>query len=71
MIDRVVTDLIEQTRRQHRGALRPQSIDDVRALRPTLVAMSRWRSASTSALKRFLNEHLYRHEKKLAMMTDA
>ena len=66
MIGRVVTDLIEQTRRNIEDAA-PKSIHDVRQAGRTLVGMSGETETLHLGLKRFLNEHLYRHEKKLRM----
>ena len=66
MIDTVVTDLVEQTRR-NLDDTRPASIDDVRAAGKPLVAMSGPVHEQHLSLKKFLNEHLYRHEKKLEM----
>jgi len=66
MIGTVVTDLIEDTRRRIEQA-GPGSIDDVRNAGEPLVSMSAPVYEQHMALKRFLNRHLYRHEKKLAM----
>ena len=66
MIGTVVTDLIEETRRNIEQ-LAPASIDDVRAAGKPLVSMSEPVYKQHVALKRFLNRHLYRHEKKIAM----
>ena len=66
MINTVVTDLIDETQRRL-DAARPQSIDEVRKADKPLVAMSPAVFEQHMALKRFLNEHLYRHEKKLEM----
>ena len=66
MIDTVVTDLIENTQR-NLAAAGPQSIDDVRQLDKALVVLSPEIYEQHVALKRFLNKHLYSHEKKLAM----
>jgi len=66
MIGTVVTDLIEQTR-ANLDALAPQSIDDVRRAEKPVVAMSDAIREQHLGLKRFLNEHLYRHKKKLEM----
>lgn len=66
MIDTVVSDLIEQTRRNIEEA-RPASIDDVRKAGRPLVAMSDSIFEQHMSLKKFLNRHLYRHEKKLEM----
>ena len=66
MIGTVVTDLIEETRRQVEQVA-PASIDDVRDAGKPLVAMSEAVYGQHVALKRFLSRHLYRHEKKIAM----
>jgi len=66
MIGAVVGDLIEETRR-NLERVRPASIDEVRMQKRPLVAMSDSMYERHSALKRFLYEHLYSHEKKLEM----
>lgn len=66
MIGTVVTDLIENTKRNIEEA-GPASIDDVRQAGRALAGMSEEVHAQHLALKKFLNRHLYRHEKKLAM----
>ncbi len=66
MIDRVVTDLIEETRRRLDEA-RPDSIEAVRKADGPLLGFSDAVGKQHAALKRFLNKHLYQHEKKLAM----
>lgn len=66
MIDKVVTDLIDQTRRNIERAA-PTSIDDVRSAGTALVSMSNDVYAQHLGLKKFLNTHLYRHEQKLEM----
>ena len=66
MIGTVVTDLIEETRRRLEKE-RPKSIDDVRNAGEPLVSMSDRVYEQHVSLKRFLNEHLYRHEQKLEM----
>jgi len=70
MIGTVVTDLIENTRRKLEAAA-PRSINDVREAGETLVLMSAGIYDQHVALKRFLNKHLYRHEKKLEMTHQA
>jgi len=66
MINSVVTDLIDQTRMNiEKSGVR--SIHEVRKAGATLVAMSDDMHAQHVGLKKFLNEHLYRHEQKLAM----
>ncbi len=66
MIGTVVTDLIEETRRRiaESGI---ESIGDVRRAGGQLVRMSPGVYEQHVDLKRFLNEHLYGHEQKLAM----
>ena len=66
MIGAVVTDLIETTRANIATAM-PQSIDDVRKQGKALVAFSDEVYEQHIALKRFLQKHLYSHEKKLEM----
>jgi dGTPase len=66
MIGTVVTDLIEETRRQI-DASGVQSIDDVREQDDPLVNMSPHVYEQHVSLKKFLNKHLYRHEQKLEM----
>ncbi len=66
MIGMVVTDLIENTRANIEAAA-PQSIDDVRAAGKVLVAFSDEVYEQHVSLKRFLQKHLYSHEKKLDM----
>ncbi|MDJ0938396.1 MAG: deoxyguanosinetriphosphate triphosphohydrolase [Woeseiaceae bacterium] len=66
MIDTVVTDLISETQR-NLDEQKPRSIDDVRKAGRPLVTMSEDVGAEHLGLKRFLNQHLYRHEKKLEM----
>jgi dGTPase len=66
MIDKVVTDLIENTQRNIEAA-KPQSIDDVRRAGKAMVLMSAEVYEQHLALKRFLNKHLYSHEQKLQM----
>ena len=66
MIGTVVTDLIEETQRRIETS-GVSSIDDVREAGEPLVQMSPEVYAQHVSLKRFLNEHLYRHEQKLEM----
>jgi len=70
MIDTVVTDLIEQSRRRISGAA-PASIDDVRDQPAPLIAFSDDIYDAHLELKRFLNENLYRHDKVREMTDDA
>jgi dGTPase len=66
MIGTVVTDLIEESKRQIEEA-GVTSIDDVRERGQPLVNMSPPVYEQHVALKRFLNKHLYGHEQKLEM----
>ena len=66
MIGTVVNDLIDSTRRNLEAA-GVQSIGEVRAAGKPLVSPSKDVLAQHLALKKFLTEHLYRHEKKLDM----
>jgi len=66
MIGAVVTDLIEETRRNIENA-NPASIDDVRNAPQALVSMSAAMYAQHAGLKSFLMKHLYSHEQKLEM----
>ncbi len=70
MVDTVVTDLIENTRRNLEAA-DPGSIDDVRKAGKALSVLSDDIYEQHVSLKRFLNKHLYSHEKKLAMTQQA
>ena len=70
MIGAVVSDLIEETRRRLTAAA-PKSIDDVRDASEPLVSMSDEVYEQHLSLKRFLHQHLYSHEKKLAMTLEA
>ena len=66
MIGAVVSDLIETTQ-ENINTLTPGSIDDVRKADKPLVAFSDEIYEQHVSLKRFLKEHLYSHEQKLAM----
>jgi dGTPase len=66
MIGAVVSDLIANSRRHLKDAA-PRSIDEVRDAPGPLIGMSDAMLAQHLALKKFLNRHLYRHEKKLEM----
>ena len=68
MINRLVTDLIENTRALLDQA-QPTSIDDVRLQPTALVRFSDEVFEEHTELKRFLNENLYRHER-VRLMTD-
>jgi dGTPase len=68
MIDRLVTDLIENTRSELMR-LQPLSIEDVRQQPRPIVRFSDRVFEEHTQLKRFLNENLYRHDK-VRIMTD-
>jgi len=70
MIDAVVTDLIENTRRNIELA-QPGSIEDVRKAGEAMVVLSDDIYEQHVSLKRFLSKHLYSHEKKLEMTHQA
>jgi dGTPase len=69
MIGALVHDLIT-TSRGRIEALRPKSIDEVRAHGEALIGFSEPFLETQRALKRFLREHLYRHPK-VRTMTEA
>jgi dGTPase len=66
MINDVVTDLVDETRRRISAAA-PGSIEDVRAQAAPLVAFSAAKADEHYALKRFLRRRVYEHERVLAM----
>ncbi len=70
MIDDVVSDLIDETRRRVEAAA-PSCVEDVRALGEPLVAFSAAKADEHYALKRFLRRRVYEHERVLAMREKA
>ncbi len=70
LIDLMVTDLLEETRRRLRAAL-PRSAAEVRRLGRPVVAFSQAMTDNDRALKRFLFERMYRHEKVNQMTANA
>ncbi len=68
MINKVVTDLIDNTTRRLES-LAPDSIEDIRAQREAIVVLSDGVYEQHTALKQFLSKHLYRHDK-VREMTD-
>jgi len=66
MIGKVVSDLIDNTA-HNIETHKISSVDDVRAAGGPLVVLSDAVYGQHLALKKFLNRHLYRHEKKLEM----
>jgi dGTPase len=70
MINRMVNDLIAETRRCLADAA-PKSVDDIRALAAPVVAFSDAMRANDRALKDFLFERMYRHYKVNRMTSKA
>jgi dGTPase len=70
MINYVVTDLIENSRRRinHAGI---KSLEDVRRYPEPLIAYSAEVSEKSRELKRFLRQHLYAHEQVTRIMGEA
>jgi dGTPase len=62
LIDRMVSDLVEQTRRRLEE-VRPGSVDDIRRLGGPVVAFSPAMREKERALKQFLFQRMYRHER--------
>jgi dGTPase len=62
LIDRMASDLIEETRRRLADA-KPQSVEDIRRLGRPVVAFSPVMRDNDRALKRFLFDRMYRHER--------
>ena len=62
MIDRMVVDLIEETERRL-AAAKPASVDALRRLGQPVVAFSAAMAENDRALKHFLFERMYRHER--------
>jgi dGTPase len=70
MINFIATDFI-QTTQSNIDAAKPQSIDDIRNQSKPLAALSETGQEEHLELKRFLNEHVYRHYKVLRMTSKA
>jgi dGTPase len=70
MINFIAIDFI-QTTQSNIDAAQPQSIDDVRIHSKPLAALSDTVQEEHLELKRFLNEHVYRHYKVLRMTSKA
>ncbi len=66
MIDEIVTDLIDHSRSKL-AAPAPADIEAVRARSAPLIGLSPTANVRHRALKRFLNDSLYQHERVLAM----
>ncbi len=62
LIDRMVSDLIEETRRRLAEAA-PRHVEDIRRLDRAIVSFSPAMRENDRALKRFLFERMYRHER--------
>ncbi len=62
LIDRMVSDLLEETRRRL-GDSGPRSVEEIRRLGAPVVAFSSPMREKERALKRFLFERMYRHER--------
>ena len=69
MINALAVDLITQTR-SNIAALAPATLEDIHAAAP-MVVFGKAMSTEQHALKRFLNEHLYRHYQVLRMTNKA
>ena len=70
MIDRVVSDLIAESKRRIEAAS-PGSIDAVREQPGPLIAMSEAVYAEHMSLKRFLRQNLYQHDQVRSMTDNA
>lgn len=70
MINRIVTDLLE-TSRDNIESVSPASIDEVRKQSGPLITFSAELLEQHRALKRFLQQSLYRHERVLEMTSRA
>jgi len=70
MINKVVTDLIDNTQRRLDAAA-PGSIADVREYQESIVVLSEEVFAMHTSLKQFLNKKLYRHDKVREMTDEA
>lgn len=70
MIDAMVTDLLDESRRRLAHAA-PRHVDDIRALGRPVIAFSAEMRAHDTALKGFLREHMYRHYKVNRMASKA
>jgi dGTPase len=70
MINTLVSDLISNSQ-ENIDSLNPQTIDDIRGAGKPLVKLSESVAKQNLELKRFLNKHLYKHDKVEKMSTDA
>ena len=70
MINTLVSDLISNSQ-ENISSLNPVTIDDIRGAGKPLVKLSEPIANQNLELKRFLNKHLYKHEKVEKMSADA
>jgi dGTPase len=70
MINRLVTDLLDNTR-QNLDAIQPQSIDDVRTQSKPIIGFSEEMRALSLELKQFLRRELYSHYRVYRMSNKA
>jgi len=70
MINTLVSDLISNSQ-ENIDSLNPVTIDDIREAGKPLVKLSDSVATQNLQLKRFLNKHLYKHDKVEKMSTDA
>jgi len=70
MINTLVSDLISNSQ-ENIDSLNPVNIDDIRGAGKPLVKLSESVAKQNLELKRFLNKHLYKHDKVEKMSTDA
>jgi dGTPase len=70
LIDRMVSDLIEETRRRLQDA-RPASVEEIRGLGGPVVAFSPPMREKERALKQFLFQRMYRHQRVMEAAGDA
>lgn len=70
MINTLVSDLISNSQ-ENIDSLNPQTIDDIRGAGKPLIKLSDSVATQNLQLKRFLNKHLYKHDKVEKMSLDA
>lgn len=69
LIDRMVTDLLEETNRRLEAAA-PQTASDIRALNHPVVAFSKEMRENERVLRSFLFSRMYRHERVMRMTSE-
>ncbi len=69
LIDRMVTDLLEETNRRLEAA-RPRTAADIRALTHPVVAFSKEMRENERVLRSFLFSRMYRHDRVMRMTTE-